>query len=109
MKKTTAGFEIKAVGLNPFASRYAGMSSKKNIIVSMLISGAFSGLGGVAQGLGTYQNYFTQTSSVDIGWDGLSVALLGGWNCLRNFTCCYFILGFKIGGLGMQTIAGIPY
>ena len=78
MKKTTVGFEIKAVGLNPFASRYAGMSSKKNIIISMLLSGAFSGLGGVVQGLGTYQNYFTQTTSLDIGWDGLSVALLGG-------------------------------
>ena len=70
MKKTTVGFEIKAVGLNPFASRYAGMSDKKNIVVSMLLSGAFCGLGGVVQGLGTYQNYFTQTTTLDIGWDG---------------------------------------
>lgn len=109
MKKTTAGFEIKAVGLNPFASRYAGMSSKKNIIVSMLISGAFSGLGGVAQGLGTYQNYFTQTSSVDIGWDGLSVALLGGGTALGILLAAILFSVLKIGGLGMQTIAGIPY
>ncbi|MCW0996281.1 ABC transporter permease subunit, partial [Streptococcus anginosus] len=76
MKKTVTGFEIKAVGLNPFASRYAGMSAKKNIIISMLLSGAFAGLGGVVQGLGTYQNYFTQTTSVDIGFDGMSVSLL---------------------------------
>lgn len=109
MKKTTAGFEIKAVGLNPFASRYAGMSSKKNIIVSMLISGAFAGLGGVAQGLGTYQNYFTQTSSVDIGWDGLSVALLGGGTAWGILIAAILFSVLKIGGLGMQTIAGIPY
>ncbi len=109
MKKTTAGFEIKAVGLNPFASRYAGMSSKKNIIVSMLISGAFAGLGGVAQGLGTYQNYFTQTSSVDIGWDGLSVALLGGGTAWGILIAAILFSILKIGGLGMQTIAGIPY
>lgn len=109
MKKTTAGFEIKAVGLNPFASRYAGMSSKKNIIVSMLISGAFAGLGGVAQGLGTYQNYFTQTGSVDIGWDGLSVALLGGGTAWGILIAAILFSILKIGGLGMQTIAGIPY
>lgn len=109
MKKTTAGFEIKAVGLNPFASRYAGMSSKKNIIVSMLISGAFAGLGGVVQGLGTYQNYFTQTSSVDIGWDGLSVALLGGGTAWGILLAAILFSILKIGGLGMQTIAGIPY
>lgn len=109
MKKTTAGFEIKAVGLNPFASHYAGMSSKKNIIVSMLISGAFAGLGGVVQGLGTYQNYFTQTSSVDIGWDGLSVALLGGGTAWGILLAAILFSILKIGGLGMQTIAGIPY
>ncbi|MBI1696585.1 branched-chain amino acid ABC transporter, permease protein [Lactobacillus crispatus] len=109
MKKTTVGFEIKAVGLNPFASRYAGMSSKKNIIISMLLSGAFSGLGGVVQGLGTYQNYFTQTTSLDIGWDGLSVALLGGGTAIGILLASLLFSILKIGGLGMQTIAGIPY
>lgn len=109
MKKTTAGFEIKAVGLNPFASRYAGMSSKKNIIVSMLYSGGFAGLGGVVQGLGTYQNYFTQTTSLDIGWDGLSVALLGGASAIGILLAAILFSILKIGGLGMQTMAGIPY
>ncbi|WP_297952332.1 ABC transporter permease [uncultured Lactobacillus sp.] len=109
MKKTTTGFEIKAVGLNSFASRYAGMSAKKNIIVSMLLSGAFAGLGGVVQGLGTYQNYFTQTSSVDIGWDGLSVSLLGGGTAWGILLAAILFSILKIGGLGMQTIAGIPY
>lgn len=109
MKKTTTGFEIKAVGLNPFASRYAGMSSKKNIIISMLLSGAFAGLGGVMQGLGTYGNYFTQTTSLDIGWDGLSVALLGGASAIGIFLAAILFSILKIGGLGMQTLAGIPY
>ncbi|CCI84857.1 ABC superfamily ATP binding cassette transporter, membrane protein [Lactobacillus pasteurii DSM 23907 = CRBIP 24.76] len=109
MKKTTVGFEIKAVGMNPFASRYAGMSDKKNIVVSMLLSGAFAGLGGVVQGLGTYQNYFTQTASVDIGWDGLSVALLGGGTAAGILIAAILFSILKIGGLGMQTMAGIPY
>lgn len=109
MKKTTMGFEIKSVGANPFASRYAGMSSKKNIILSMLLSGSFAGLGGVVQGLGTYQNYFTQTTSLDIGWDGLSVALLGGSTTIGILLAAILFSILKIGGLGMQTIAGIPY
>lgn len=109
MKKTVTGFEIKAVGLNPFASRYAGMSAKKNIIISMLLSGAFAGLGGVVQGLGTYQNYFTQTTSVDIGFDGMSVSLLGGGTALGILLAALLFSILKIGGLGMQTLAGIPY
>ena len=109
MKKTTLGFEIKAVGLNPFASRYAGMSTKKNIITSMLLSGAFAGMGGVVQGLGTYQNYFTQTTSVDIGWDGLSVSLPGSGTAWGILIAALLYSILKIGGLGMQTAAGIPY
>ena len=109
MKKTTLGFEIKAVGLNPFASRYAGMSTKKNTITSMLLSGAFAGMGGVVQGLGTYQNYFTQTTSVDIGWDGLSVSLLGSGTAWGILIAALLFSILKIGGLGMQTAAGIPY
>ena len=109
MKKTTTGFEIRSVGTNAAASRYAGMSAKKNIILSMLLSGGFAGLGGVVQGLGTYQNYFTQTTSLDIGWDGLSVALLGGGTAVGILLASLLFSILKIGGLGMQTIAGIPY
>lgn len=109
MKKTTTGFEIRSVGANPYASRYAGMSTKKNILYSMILSGGFAGFGGVVQGLGTYQNYFTQTTSLDIGWDGLSVALLGGGTAIGILLAAVLFSILKIGGLGMQTIAGIPY
>lgn len=109
MKKTTIGFEIEAVGLNPFASQYAGMSAKKNIILSMALSGAFAGLGGVMEGLGTYQNYFNQTASLSIGWDGLSVALLGSSTAIGILIAAILFSILKIGGLGMQTVAGVPY
>ena len=46
LKKTTLGFGIRAVGLNPHASEYAGISAKRTIILSMIISGALAGLGG---------------------------------------------------------------
>ncbi|MGC3839797.1 ABC transporter permease subunit, partial [Enterococcus faecium] len=63
MKKTSLGFEIRSVGLNPFASEYAGMSSNRTIVLSMVISGAMAGLGGVVEGLGTYQNLFVQPTT----------------------------------------------
>ena len=68
--------EITSVGLNPHASEYAGMSSKRVIIMSMIISGALCGLGGTVEGLGTFQNVFVQNASLAIGWNGMAVALL---------------------------------
>lgn len=77
MKNTTMGFEIKAVGLNPNASVYAGMNDKKNIILSMLISGGLAGLGGAINGLGTFGNIFVLGGLPNEGFNGIAVALLG--------------------------------
>lgn len=109
MKKTTLGYEIRSVGLNPFASEYAGMSSKRTIVMSMVISGALAGLGGVVEGLGTYQNFFVQTTSLSIGFDGMAVSLLGSGSALGILLSALLFSVLKIGGLGMQTGANIPF
>ncbi|WP_071130189.1 ABC transporter permease [Enterococcus timonensis] len=109
LKKTTLGFEIRSVGLNPFASEYAGMSSKKTIVMSMVISGALAGLGGVVEGLGTYQNFFVQTASLSIGFDGMAVSLLGSGSSFGILLSALLFSVLKIGGLGMQTAAQVPY
>jgi simple sugar transport system permease protein len=77
LSKTTLGFEITAVGLNPTASDYAGISAKRTVITAMLISGAIAGIGGVVEGMGTFENVFLQTASLAIGFNGMAVALLG--------------------------------
>ena len=46
LNKTIFGYELKACGMNPDASRYAGINEKRNIVLSMVIAGALSGLGG---------------------------------------------------------------
>lgn len=107
MKKTTLGYEIRSVGLNPFASEYAGMSSKRTIIVSMVISGTLAGLGGVVYGLGTFGNYFVQGSSLSIGFDGMAVSLLGMGSSVGIFLSAILFSILKLGGQGMQ-FAGIP-
>lgn len=107
MKKTTLGFEIRSVGLNPFASEYAGMSSKRTIILSMVISGALAGLGGVVQGLGTFQNFFIQNSSLSIGFDGMAVSLLGAGSSIGILLSALLFGMLKLGGQGMPFV-GVP-
>ncbi|SJZ66474.1 simple sugar transport system permease protein [Pilibacter termitis] len=104
MKKTTTGFEIRAVGLNPFASEYAGISSKRTIITSMLISGALAGLGGVVQGLGYFQNYSNQATSLSIGFDGMAVSLLGNGSSIGIFLSAILFAILRGGSAGMQAM-----
>ena len=107
ISKTTLGFEIRAVGLNPHASVYAGMSSKRIIVGSMLIAGALSGLGGVVEGMGTFQNFFVQGTSLSIGFDGMAVALLGQSSPIGILFSSLLFSILKVGAPGMR-ITGIP-
>ncbi|HGF1448515.1 TPA: ABC transporter permease [Streptococcus suis] len=101
LTKTTLGFEIRSVGLNPTASDYAGMSARRTIILSMIISGALAGLGGAVQGLGTFQNVYIQGGSLDIGFDGMAVALLAS-NSPLGIPFAAFLFGvLSIGAPGM--------
>lgn len=99
--KTTLGFEIRAVGLNPTAANYAGMSAKRTIILSMIISGALAGLGGAIQGLGTFQNVYIQSSNLDIGFNGMSVALLASNSPLGIPFAAFLFGALSIGSSGM--------
>ncbi|MGM0122918.1 ABC transporter permease [Enterococcus sp. AZ194] len=107
MKRTALGYEIRSVGLNPFASEYAGMSSKRTIITSMIISGGLAGLGGVVQGLGTFQYFFVQGTSLSIGFDGMAVSLLGAGSSVGILLSAILFSILKLGGQGMQFV-GIP-
>lgn len=105
MSKTTLGFEIKAVGLNPYASEYAGISSKRTIINSMLVAGILAGLGGVVYGVGYMQNFVSQTSTLDIGFNGMAVALLGENNPIGILFAAILFSVLQTGGPGMANDA----
>ena len=107
LKKTTLGFEIRAVGLNPNASEYAGMSSKRTIILSMIISGALAGLGGVVEGLGTYQNVFVQGASLSVGFNGMAVSLLAANSPIGIIFAAFLFGVLQVGAPGMN-VATIP-
>ena len=78
LNRTTTGYEVRAVGFNPEAARYGGISVARNYILAMAISGSFAGLAGCMDMLG-YQYRFgvldVQTSQ--LGFIGIAVALLG--------------------------------
>lgn len=105
LTKTTLGFEIRAVGLNATAADYAGMSAKRTIILSMIISGALAGLAGAIVGLGTFQNAYVQTKSLDIGFNGMAVSLLASNNPIGIFFAALLFGILEVGKTGMQ---GVP-
>ena len=107
INNTTLGFEIRAVGLNPHASEYAGISAKRTIILSMIISGALAGLGGAVEGLGTFQNVYVQGSSLAIGFNGMAVSLLAGNSPIGILFAAFLFGVLQVGAPGMNA-AQVP-
>ncbi|RFU67833.1 ABC transporter permease [Bacillus sp. V59.32b] len=108
LEKTTTGFELKAVGFNHHASEYAGMSVNRNIILSMVISGAFAGLAGAMEGLGTFGYAAIKGGFTGVGFDGIAVALLGANTAIGVVLAAILFGGLKNGALNMPLEAGVP-
>ncbi|CAM3073056.1 ABC transporter permease [Filibacter tadaridae] len=108
LEKTKTGFELKSVGFNDQASQYAGMNVKKNIVLSMLISGAFAGLGGAMEALGTFGNIVSRSAFTGIGFDGIAVALLGANTPLGVVFGASLFGSLTYGAGNMPNEAGVP-
>ena len=78
LNRTTLGYQVRAVGFNPEAARYGGISVARNYVYAMAISGAFAGLGGAVDILGwQYRLGVLDIQVSNIGFIGIAVALLG--------------------------------
>jgi simple sugar transport system permease protein len=108
LNKTTFGYELKACGKNKEASKYAGINSKVDIVLSMAIAGALSGLGGALLYL-SGSGKFIQVVDViaNEGFTGISVALLGMSNPIGILFAGLFIAHITVGGGNMQ-LCGFP-
>ena len=91
--KTKWGYELRAVGQNPSAAEYGGISPRKQIIIAMTISGALAGMVAVGEVLGNRHNYYDGFSA-EWGFLGIAVALLG-----RNHPFGIFIAAIFFGVL----------
>lgn len=106
--KTTTGYELRSVGFNKYASEYAGINVQRNIVLSMVISGAFAGAAGAMEGLGTYGYMTVMADFTGVGFDGIAVALLGANGALGVVLASALFGGLKIGALNMQSVAQVP-
>lgn len=108
LSRSSLGFRFRAVGANPQAARVAGINVPRTYIYGMLIAGALVGLAGVAQVLGTVTTGFGADIDAGIGFDGITVALLGRSTPWGTFAAGILFGAFKAGGFSMQAAQQIP-
>ena len=104
--RTTIGFEIRTVGANPSAARYAGMSPRKLVILTMSLSGLFAGLAGAIEILSL--GYYPAVYGTSIGFAGITVALLGRAHPVGILLGGLLLGGMRAGAPSMQITAKIP-
>ncbi|MBP5519899.1 MAG: ABC transporter permease [Treponema sp.] len=103
LKKTVLGYELRATGLNKDAAKYAGMKDKKNLILTMAVSGAIAGLGASLFYLTDIQPWKTSSTVPSMGFNGIAVAFLGELNPIGVIFSGYFIQHITQGGSFIDT------
>ena len=105
--KTTLGFEIRSVGANPDAAKYAGMNIIRNFVLVMALAGGLAGMAGSAQVLGV-DHWVGQGFSAGYGFDAIALALLGKSHP-AGVVIAALLFGFlRSGATRMQSMAGVP-
>jgi ABC-type uncharacterized transport system permease subunit len=105
--RTTFGYRIRAVGLNPNASRYAGISVPIYQVLSLTLGGAFAGLAGAVEVMGV-EHRLLQGLSGGYGFTGIVAALFGGLHPLGLIPASILFGGLLVGGNQMQRSVQVP-
>jgi general nucleoside transport system permease protein len=105
--RSTVGFEIRTVGANPDAARYAGMKPARLVVLAMTTGGLLAGLAGAIEILGR-ERYMAAAYSTNIGFDAITVALLGRAHPLGIVFGGLLLGAMRAGAATMQSQAGIP-
>ncbi|GAA4675901.1 ABC transporter permease [Nocardioides nanhaiensis] len=108
LSRSALGYRFRAVGENPHAARSAGIDVGRTYVVAMLIAGSLVGLAGANQVLGTVPAGVTTDLDAGIGFDAITVALLGRSHPLGILGAGLLFGAFKAGGFSMQASEGIP-
>jgi general nucleoside transport system permease protein len=105
--KTTVGYEIRTVGHNPRAARYAGINVARNYVVTMVISGGLAGLAASTDILGVLR-FMPNAFSAGYGFDAIALALLGKSHPLGVVLASLLFGALRAGARNMQGIARVP-
>jgi general nucleoside transport system permease protein len=104
--RTTLGYEIRTVGLNPNAAHYAGIKVARTIVLTMAISGLLAGMGGAIETLGIVGRY-QPGFNTGLGFDGITIALLARTNPLGVIPAALLVGAMQAGSSRMQFDAGV--
>jgi simple sugar transport system permease protein len=107
LNRSTIGFEVRTVGANPDAARYAGMRPRLVTIATMTVGGALAGLAGGTEILGV-AGYMPAAYATNIGFDAITVALIGRANPIGILFGALLLGALRAGAPAMQISAGIP-
>lgn len=110
--RTTIGYRIRSVGLNPEASTYAGINVKRYVVLSLLLSGAFAGLAGAVQVYGVHHFMFTDGSAAGFtgsaGFNGIVAALFGKLHPLGTIPASILFGALLVGANRLQRVSQVP-
>jgi simple sugar transport system permease protein len=110
--RTTLGYRIRAVGLNPDASRYAGIDVKRQIVLALLLSGAFAGLAGAIQVYGVNHRMITDGSATGFtgsaGFNGIVAALFGQLHPIGTIPAAFLFGALLVGANKLQRVMQVP-
>jgi len=107
LERTTIGFEIRTVGQNPNAARYAGMRPVFVIALTMALSGLLGGLAGAVQMLGVI-GFYAPGITASVGFDSIAVALLGRSNPIGILFAALLFGALRAGAPLMQINTSVP-
>lgn len=107
LERTTLGFEIRTVGANPHAARYAGVRPVFLVTLTMTLSGVLAGLAGAIQLLGIV-GFYASGISASVGFDSIAVALLGRSDPIGIFFGALLFGAFRAGAPLMQITTDVP-
>lgn len=105
--RTTRGFEIRIAGANPDAARYAGMSPRFLLVLTMTLAGMLAGMAGAFELLGVTRN-MTASFGTTVGFDAIAVALLGRTSPIGIILAALLFGALRVGSAAMQIQAGVP-
>ncbi|HKV57009.1 MAG TPA: ABC transporter permease [Ktedonobacteraceae bacterium] len=107
--RTTFGYEVRVIGQNPKAATYAGIPIKRNILLVMVIAGAFAGLGGALHLMGQFSYQMTATAAAadPTGFDAIAAALLGRTTPVGILLSSLLFGGLRSGSTIMQSNAHV--
>ncbi|HFC04081.1 MAG TPA: ABC transporter permease [Rhizobiales bacterium] len=107
LRYTIWGYEIRAVGANAVAARFAGISINRTVILVAMLSGGLAGMAGITETTGT-KGYLTLDLSPGFGYSGIAVAMLANLHPLGVIVSAIFLAGIYVGSDAMSRAVNIP-